>query len=137
MTEHNDIVAGIASRFVQRGFKARTTDNNLPPGKPSNETLYRPDIIVRNQNDQILWLVEVETSEGGKAVAGAAILADVCMQRMNVEGKPKLLFVFYRAGSNLGLAKKRLNALEERIRYVRIPPPVTYEASLKLISQLG
>jgi hypothetical protein len=38
-----------------------------------------PDIIVRNRAGEIAWLVEVKTSQRGKAAVGAAILADICM----------------------------------------------------------
>jgi len=54
--------------------------------------------------------VEVEPSEGGKATAGAAILVDICMKRIKVVNKPKLMFVFYRPDSNLNLAEKRFVA---------------------------
>jgi hypothetical protein len=43
--------------------------------------------MARNRENQIAWLAEVETGEGKKAVAGAAILADVCIEKMKVKGK--------------------------------------------------
>lgn len=77
----------------------------------------------------------METSEGGKAVAGAAILADICMEKMNVKGRPKLLFVFYRPRSNLKLAEKRLSAIGSRIKYLEMSRPLSETVALKQISE--
>lgn len=76
----------------------------------------------------------METSGGGKAVAGAAILADICMKRMNVTDKPKLLFVFYRPESNLNLAEKRLLPLKDRVDNIELMPPVSETTALEQIS---
>jgi len=137
MSDHNAVVARIAARFKRQGFNVQTRDNNLPPGKPSSETLYRPDIIVKNRREHTVCLVEVETAEGGKAVAGAAMLADVCMEQMNISNKPRLLFVFYRPRSNLKLTEKRLHAIENRITHLDIPPPMSEAAAFKEISHLS
>jgi len=67
--------------------------------------------------------MEVETSQGSKAVAGAAILGDICMEKMNATNRAKLLFVFYRSRSNIKLAEKRLLPLKSRIECVEILPP--------------
>jgi len=127
-------VEKLAAQFEQKGLRAQTRENNLPIGANRDEAIYRPDVIVRNRENEIVWLVEVETSEGGKAVAGAAILADICMEKMNVQNKPKVLFVFYRSGSNLELAEKRLKPLRQKATHIEIPPPVTEEAVTELIS---
>jgi hypothetical protein len=137
MSDHNEVVERISKHFEKKGFQVQTRENNLPTGGGRNDALYRPDIIVRNREDQIVWLVEVETSEGGKAVAGAAILADICMEKMNVKGRPKLLFVFYRPESNLKLAEKRLSAMESRIKHLDMKRPVSETAALKQISEFS
>jgi hypothetical protein len=134
MSDHEDVVARIAARVERQGFRVQTRNNNLPPGSPSSETIYRPDIIVRNHDNQIAWLFEVETSEAGKAVAGAAILADICMEKMNVKSKPKLLFVFYRSKSNLKLAEKRLLAMKDRIKYIEVMPPLSETEAIASLS---
>ena len=135
MSDHNDIVEKLVQQFTKRGFKPQTKENNLPTGAGRNEAIYRPDIIVRNSDGEIVWLVEVETSEGGKAVAGAAILADITMQKMSVRNKPKLMFVFYRTDSNLKLAEKRLLALKERISGVELMPPLSEKDALEQIGK--
>ena len=116
-----------------RGFKASTRNNNLSSGANRDGAIYRPDIIVRNSAGEIVWLVEVETSQGGKAAVGAAILADICMKKTDVTAKPKLLFVFYRSGSNLELAEKRFRALRERINNVELLAPVDENRAFKMI----
>jgi Holliday junction resolvase-like predicted endonuclease len=102
--EHNRVVEQLAAQFEKKGYKAQTRNNNLPTEAGRGDAIYRPDIIVRKSDGEIVWLVEVETSEAGKAVAGAAILADICMQKMNVRDRPKPLFVFYRPSANLILS---------------------------------
>jgi hypothetical protein len=134
LSDHNDIVEKLAQQFTKRGFKPQTKENNLPTGAGRDETIYRPDIIVRNSDGEIIWMVEVETSEGGKAIVGAAVLADVCMDKMSVRNKPKLLFVFYRSEANLKLAEKRLLALKGRITNVELMSPLSEKRALEQIS---
>lgn len=71
-------------------------------------------------NGQISWIVEVETSDPGKSVVGAAILAAICMEidmeRGRQQGRPNLLFVFYRPSANLQLAEKKLKELAHHNR---------------------
>lgn len=77
----------------------------MPTGSSRSQAIYRPDILVKDEDGQIAWIVEVETSDAGKAVAGAAILADICMEIEKTGPKqrknPKLLFVFYNPSANL------------------------------------
>jgi hypothetical protein len=130
VSDHNEVVERIKRHFEKDGFDAQTRGNNLPVNSGRNGSIYRPDIIVR-KNGQIVWLVEVETGEGGKSLAGAAVLADACMEKMQVKNKPNLLFVFYRSETNLDLAKKRLDAIGSRVKFLRILPPATFESAMK------
>ena len=136
MSDHNDVVARLVKQFEKKGFKVQTRNNNLPSSAKRDESIYRPDLIIRNRDDQIIYLVEVETSEGGKAVVGAAILADICMKKMGVNNKPKLLFVFYKPESNLKLAEKRLKELKNRVSYIQLVPALTENAARELIPHL-
>jgi len=74
-------------------------------------------LVRRPGNENIAWIVEVETSQAGKSIAGAAVLADVCLriekQQGRQKGKPDLLFVFYRPSAKFQLARKRLEPLVE------------------------
>jgi len=123
MSDHDDVVAKISEAYEKRGFQVQNRRNNLPQGSRRVEAIYRPDLLVKSQSSgQIACIVEVETSaQAGKSIAGAAILADVCIEIEKERGRqqksPKLIFVFYRPSANLKLAEKRLIELT---RYNRI-----------------
>jgi len=134
LSDHETVVKRLAREFESKGYQVQTRENNLPSGAGRDGAIYRPDIIVRNSDGQIAWLVEVETSEGGKAVVGAAVLADICMRKMNVTNRPKLLFVFYRPESNLRLARKRLQEIKERVSAVELMAPLSEKDALEQIA---
>lgn len=141
MIEHDEAVANISKEFKRRGFRVHTRLNNLPTDATRSEAIYRPDILVRNSKDnQIVWIVEVETSEAGKAVVGAAVLADICMEKERAKGvqkaNPNLLFVFYRPSANLELAVKRLTALRPKITHLNEIAALTEREVFQRISQL-
>lgn len=105
-----------------------------------NEAIYRPDLLVIDPtNGQIVWIVEVETSDPGKSIVGAAVLADICMTIENEKGhqptKPHLLFVFYRSLANLDLAEKKLAQLRQqnRIRQLAEVLALTEKDALKVV----
>jgi hypothetical protein len=136
------MVARVAEAYAKRGFVVQTRGNNLPYGSRRDEAIYRPDLLVRDPNGkQIHWIVEVETGEAGKAVVGAAILADVCIEVETREGrqriKPKLLFVFYKSSTKLQLAEKRLLQLVGRTNYLAEIEPVTIRRALERIAELA
>jgi hypothetical protein len=140
MSDHNAIVAKLSNEFRKKGWRIQVRGNNLPTGSRRSQVIYRPDILVRDEDGQIAWIVEVETSDAGKAVAGTAILADICMGMEKTESKqrenPRLLFVFYNPSANLELAKKRLKPLENRIKNVKIVKPMTERKAIETISKL-
>lgn len=97
----------------------------MPCGSKRNEAIYRPDLLVKDPaSHQIVHIVEVETGDAGKAVVGATVLADTCMEieleKERQRQKPTLIFVFYRQSANLELGKKRLAQLtrQNRIRHL-------------------
>jgi len=122
--DHDDVVARISAEYEKRGFQVHSRRNNLPSGSKRNEAIYRPDLLVKDSGGQIVRIVEVETSDAGKAVVGAAVLADVCMgiemENGRQKRKPTLVFIFYLKSANLELGKKRLEHLtrQNRIRHL-------------------
>jgi len=141
LSEHEEMVARISEAYAKRGLVVQTRGNNLPYGSKREEAIYRPDLLVRDPNDkQIHWVVEVETGEAGKAVVGAAILADICIEMETQKGhqqiKPNLLFVFYRSSTKLQLAGKRLRQLvgRNRTNYLVQIEPVTMKRALDIIA---
>ncbi len=100
-------------------------------------------MIVRKKKDEdITWLVEVETSAAGKAFAGAIISADVCMnimiEKRKQRQKPGIMFIFYRPKANLELANKRLEALTQKSKISHLEPIwiMNEETALKRINEM-
>jgi hypothetical protein len=124
MSDHDNVVSRISAAYEKKGFRVQRRGNNLPYGSNQNEAIYRPDLIVRDPASQIAHIVEVETGGAGKAVVGAAVLADICMgieiEKGRQQNKPTLIFVFYKQSANLQLGKKRLTQLarQNRIRHL-------------------
>jgi len=54
---------------------------------------YQPDVIIRNKNGEIKYIIEVENDPVRKAIVGASILADASLKALN--GNAKLYFVIY------------------------------------------
>jgi hypothetical protein len=74
MSDHDDAVARIAAAYEKRGFRVQSRGNNLPHGSKRDEAIYRPDLLIKDPtSDQIVRIVEVETSDAVKAVVGAAV----------------------------------------------------------------
>jgi hypothetical protein len=66
---------------------------NLPV-KKRGEAIYQPDIVAFNkQNGEVMYIIEVQTANVRKSIAGATILAEVCMSMLNQPTKPSLFFV--------------------------------------------
>lgn len=143
MSEHEDVVKRVSNAFSNQGFHVQIRGNNLPKGSKRFEAIYRPDLIVRSKHDKdIVWLVEVETGRAGKSIVGAAILADICIEKeiksRRQRKKSGIMFIFYRTSANLQLAEKRLKELT-RLRKVNHLAPilVLYEMNaLKKIKEL-
>jgi hypothetical protein len=140
MSRHDAVVAKISNQFRKKGWWVQVRGNNLPSGSSRSQAIYRPDILVTDGDGQIAWIVEVETSDAGKGVAGAVILADACIEIERAGPKqrenPKLLFVFYNPSANLELAPKRLKPLEHRIEHMKIVKPMTEREAMETIWKL-
>ena len=127
MSDHEDVLQRISDVFSDRGFDVQIRGNNLPKGSRRYEAIYRPDLIARSRkSEDIIWLVEVETSHAGKSVVGAVILADICieeeMRKRRQREKAGIMFIFYRASANLQLAHKKLDALKRQRRIRHLEP---------------
>jgi hypothetical protein len=66
MSDHEAVVDKIKQALEEKGFQVQVRGNNLPIGSIRAEAIYRPDMLVRSKgNDDIAWIVEIETSEAG------------------------------------------------------------------------
>ena len=143
MSDHDVVVNRIKEAFENKGFRVQIRGNNLPYGARQDEAIYRPDMLVKDhKNGDIVWIVEVETSQAGKAVVGAAALAEICMRIEKKEGRqkgtPYLLFVFYTPSAKLQLANKRLRRLFQngKVEHLRWVEPMFEKQALEEIKRL-
>jgi len=56
---------------------------------------YQPDVIFRDDNNEIKYIIEVENDPVRKALIGASILADCSMRDVKQVIRPRLIFVVY------------------------------------------
>jgi hypothetical protein len=64
--------------------------NKLPDAA---HRLYQPDVIIKNKNGEIKYIIEVESDPTRKAIVGASILANESLKALNEIAK--LYFVIY------------------------------------------
>lgn len=126
---HDKIVEVLVNKLREKFGDKRVSRwfNNLPSGSTREEAVYRPDIIVsddRATQKNIRYMFEVETY-GGKAIAGAAVLADYCINqhlRRGIQSQdmgPRLIFVMLNPKQE-SRAKKRISAIESKIKNLTI-----------------
>ena len=124
--EHEEAVLEISESFKD-SYKVSTRRNNLP--RPlRDEAVYRPDIIVRdNETKEIMYIIEVETSDkSGKSIVGATILADYCVGVESPKTKPTLIFVFLGRNPSIHLASKRIERITTYLKHIRKPLVFSY-----------
>jgi len=56
---------------------------------------YQPDVILRDDNGEIRYIIEIENDPVRKALVGASILADYSMCELKQEARTRLIFVVY------------------------------------------
>lgn len=56
---------------------------------------YQPDVVMRDVQGNIRYIIEVENDPMRKAIVGAMVLADRSMRELDQGVKPKLVFVIY------------------------------------------
>lgn len=132
MTSQKPDVIKIA-RILKRKFPKVTTEgegqgnsNNLPiingmrPTRPTS--LYRPEIIAYDKDNNITHIWEIESGDGGKSMIGAIFLADACISMHIKDGiqnsniKPELIFMIL---GNKDNAMKRINAIQPYLKTVK------------------
>ena len=86
---------------------------NLPK-KKREKALYQPDIVAFDKKTrEIMYIIEVQTANVRKSIAGATILAEVCMSMIDQSSKPSLFFVVKDKSG-----KRELKKLNFRIRKI-------------------
>jgi hypothetical protein len=93
-TEHREIQQWIKRMYGHRYHVAAEIDrqNHLPDRE---QHWYQPDVILRDGNGEIRYIIEIENDPVRKALVGASILADYSMRALKQEARPRLIFVVY------------------------------------------
>jgi len=87
---------------------------NLPE-QTREGALYQPDIVAFDrESKELRCIVEVQTTNVRKSIAGATILAEICMPLLERKSKPRLFFVV-RDDSE----EHELKKLRRRIQLIR------------------
>lgn len=134
------MVAKLQALLEQRGFEVQTTHTGLPlehltEHASRHGAIYDPDMIAR-KNGEITHIVEIESSEAGRSVIGAALLADYCIQYHKENGmqrrNPYLVFAILGEQASTKLTGKRLARLEKHFANLQIRLYSEREAAEKL-----
>ena len=92
--EHRDIQAWIRDKYSDK-YKVQIeieSKNRLPN---SGTDWYQPDVVIRDNSEDIKYIIEIEGDPVRKSLVGASILADASIARLKQKIKPKLIFVIY------------------------------------------
>jgi hypothetical protein len=93
-TEHRDIQQWIKRKYGHKYHVAAEVDKqNYLPDRERH--WYQPDVILRDGNDEIRHMIEIENDPVRKALVGASILADYSVRELEQEIRPRLIFVVY------------------------------------------
>ena len=138
------MLAKLQALFQQKGYDVQITHTGLPLEQFTEHgsrhgAIYDPDIIAR-KNDEITHIVEIESSEAGRSVIGAALLADYCIQHHKENGmqhsNPYLIFVILGEQASTKLTGKRLAGLAKHFTNLKIKLYSEREATDRLIRLL-
>ncbi len=122
---HKENVIEFVNKLQQKYPNVSDNKNTLPlteGGTTLREySIYRPDILVKDINNNITHIIEIETQDGGKSMIGALFLADACISQ-NIKAKlqdssimPELIFVIL---GNILNAHKRIKAVEFHLKRI-------------------
>ena len=91
---------------------------NLPEQK-LEKALYQPDIVVFDTNNAVRYIIEVQTRNVRKSIAGATILAEICLGMMKQDSRPTLFFVVKDDSEERELKKLvfRIDKIRESLRH--------------------
>lgn len=125
-SKHKENVIEFVGKLKTKFQKVTANKNNLPIVKDVNkptqkESIYRPDILVKDINGNITHILEIETGDGGKSMVGAIFLADACISKhieagiQNSRIKSDLIFVILGKKYN---AIKRIEAIKPHLKKI-------------------
>jgi len=133
---HREIVREIVRRLDGK-YKVRAPYNL--PGQTRESALYQPDIVAFDkETSELRHLIEVETSNVRKSIAGATILAEICIAQMKLRLKPSLFFVVKNDSEEHELEKlrKRIQLIRDSLRQPTLDK-VIIQRKQEFISRIG
>ena len=109
---HREVVEMIVQE-LKRKFDTRSPFNL--PEQTREGALYQPDIVAfERESKELRCVVEVQTTNVRKSIAGATILAEICVPLLERKSRPQLFFVV-RDDSD----EHELEKLRRRIQLIR------------------
>ena len=92
--EHREIQTWIEQRYSHIFLVCAEVNkqNKLPDAM---RHWYQPDVVLRNSQGEIEYIIEVENDPMRKVIVGASILADACIGEIQQRKKPSLIFIVY------------------------------------------
>jgi len=92
--EHTEIQRWTKEQYSHKYKVAAEIDkqNRLPDQK---RHWYQPDVVLRDSQGEIKYIIEVENDPVRKVLVGASILADCSVAELGQQTKPVLIFVVY------------------------------------------
>ena len=92
--EHRNIQHWIKRKYATRfRVEVEVDKTNYLPDRESH--VYQPDVILRSDANEVLYIIEVENDPVRKALVGACILADYSIKALRQQAKPILIFIVY------------------------------------------
>ncbi len=115
LREHREIQEWIKRKYGDRFEVLAEIDhqNCLPDRK--NGHWYQPDVILKEQNGakDVRYIIEVENDPMRKVIAGACLLADCCLEKMQ-KAKAELLFIVFSKNG-----KQQIKSFRNKVDFVR------------------
>ena len=128
LAAHREIQQWVKQRYGTK-YRVRSEDGDGKNQLPDSERhWYEPDVVVRDQSKNIIYIIEVENDPVRKALVGAAILADASITELKQTVKPRLIFVIY---SENGI--KQIHNFRDKMKIAQ--PYCTNIASLEVYSE--
>jgi len=115
LREHREIQRWIKRKYGERfEVLAEIDHQNCLPDRNSGHW-YQPDVILREQTGtkDVRYIIEVENDPMRKAIAGACLLADCCLEKMQ-KAKAELLFIVFSKNG-----KQQIENFRNKVDFVR------------------
>jgi len=110
---HKETVKEIVGKLKKHGYPVKAPYNL--PEQTRKGALYQPDIVVfdKGGNNEVVFIIEVQTKNVRKSICGAVILAEICVRMLKQKQKPEMFFVLKETTN-----EEEIRKLNQRIREI-------------------